>query len=101
MRIINYIEKIKKDSSHTNPEKYYLNGGCYIFAKNLNEYISGEILYLTEYEHFIVKYKKMYFDVTGNVTKKYSNSKSIKEDEVLKRKKIMKGIYQESERIGS
>ena len=43
----------------------------------------------------------MYFDVTGNVTKKYSNSKSIKEDEVLKRKKIMKGIYQGSERIGS
>lgn len=71
---------------------YYLNGGCYIFANKLKGKIGGEIKYLLDEYHFILKKDDKLYDAFGNVTKKYRNSRIISEEDALKRKKIIKSI---------
>lgn len=71
---------------------YYLNGGCYIFANKLKNKIGGEIKYLLDEYHFILKKDDKLYDASGNVTQKYKNSRIITEEDALKRKKIIKSI---------
>ena len=73
-------------------EHYYLNGGCYIFAKKLQSIIGGDLYYLVDEYHFILRYSNKYYDVTGNVTSRYKNCKMLTEIEFLSRKKLRSSI---------
>ena len=86
------IYKFKNKSKKQNPSYYYTHGGCYIFAKYLQQQIGGNIFYLTNYNHFILEYQNKYYDITGNVSKIYKNENMIKEEDAIKRKKIEKQI---------
>ncbi|MBO5388935.1 MAG: hypothetical protein J6A59_12540 [Lachnospiraceae bacterium] len=92
LEILNIITNINNNSDIEKPIHYYLNGGCYIFAKKLQNLVSGDILYLTTEHHFIVKYNKRLYDASGNVTNKYKYSKCITELEFNQREKLVKSI---------
>ena len=74
--------------------KYYLNGGCYVFAKEMKAVLGGNILYLLDDFHFVLNIGKKLYDASGNVTKKYKNSRHISEEEFLKRKRLGKEYKQ-------
>lgn len=86
------IETFKKNCNKSNPIYYYTHGGCYIFAKYLQEQIGGNIFYLKNYDHFILEYNNKFYDITGNVSKLYKNEKMLTEDEIKQRKNILKQI---------
>ena len=87
------IDNIIQSSNIKNPIHYYLNGGCYIFAKKLRELNPDvELIYLLREYHFVVKYDNKLYDVTGNVTNKYRGSTYISEEEFLRRTKLANSI---------
>ena len=86
--ILDIINEINKKSGIPNPTYYYLNGGCYIFAKGLQYNIGGSIRYLIKEYHCILERNGKLYDTTGNVTKKYKNSEYIGEEEFLNRPKL-------------
>lgn len=90
--ILNIINNINSNSNIAKPIHYYLNGGCYIFAKQLQSLIGGNIRYLTLEHHFVTEIQGKLFDTTGNVTNKYIKSKYISEKEFNNRDKLRKGI---------
>lgn len=92
LEILNIITNINNTSDMTKPIHYYLNGGCYIFAKKLKEMVGGNIVYLTLEHHFILMYNGKMYDTTGNVTNKYKNSRYITEEEFRQRDKLIKSI---------
>ena len=94
LETIQTIHQINTESGIENPVSYYLNGGCYIFAKQLQEKLGGKIWYLTVEHHFVVELNTRFYDSSGNVTKQYINSKRITEDEFMNRKKLVKAIKQ-------
>ena len=87
MGIEEIIRNIKKQTGKS--QYYYLNGGCYKFAKMLQDSIGGEIIYLVNEAHCVLKLNGKLYDVTGNVTVKYVGSRSISEEELLKRTKLV------------
>lgn len=89
---IQTIHQINNESGIENPVRYYLNGGCYIFAKQLQEKLGGKIWYLTVEHHFVVELNTRFYDSSGNITKQYINSKRITEDEFMNRKKLVTTI---------
>ena len=91
-QIIEIIRKINNNTNIKNPMHYYLNGGCYIFAKKLQEIIGGKLRYLTLEHHFVLEHNNKLYDTTGNVTNSYINSKYITESEFNSREKLRKGI---------
>lgn len=93
LEIVQTIHQINNDSGIENPVTYYLNGGCYIFAKQLQEKLGGKIWYLTVEHHFVVELNTRFYDSSGNVTKQYINSKRITESEFLKRPKLVSCIH--------
>lgn len=93
-RIEEKIKEIKENSKEKNPVEYFTKGGCYIFAKQLQEEFKGDIYYLLEYAHFVLNINGKFYDATGNVTNLYKSSRMIPEAEIMARKKIMKGIKQ-------
>lgn len=48
-------------------EDVFSNGYCYWFAEILHQRFNGKIFYLPIQNHFIVKIKDKYFDITGEV----------------------------------
>ena len=86
--ILKLIQELNKSSGLERPTYYYLNGGCYIFAKGLQYNIGGYIRYLIDDYHCVLEYKGKLYDTTGNVTKKYKDSRYISEDEFLNRPKL-------------
>lgn len=92
LEIIQTIHQINTESGIKNPVTYYLNGGCYIFAKQLQEKLGGKTWYLTVEHHFVVELNTRFYDSSGNVTKQYINSKRITEDELMNRKKLVTTI---------
>ena len=91
MNIIEEINKLKRESGETNPNYVFTHGKCYEFAKKLKETIGGEIVYLIGEEHAVVKLGDKIYDVTGNVTNAYKESRRISEEEMLHRYKYYKG----------
>lgn len=71
---------------------YYLNGGCYIFAKKLKNLVGGDLRYLTLENHFILELGNKLYDSTGNVTSKYSDSRYITEAEFNSRNKLRNSV---------
>lgn len=90
--VIDIISNINYTSGIKNPVHYYLNGGCYIFAKKLQSIVGGDLYYLVKDYHFLLKLLDKYYDASGNVTSKYSNCKMISEREFLSRKKLRDSI---------
>ena len=86
--IIQTIHQINSESGIKNPVQYYLNGGCYIFAKQLQEKVGGKLWYLLLEHHFVVGINNKFYDSSGNVTKQYINSKRITEEEFMSRQKL-------------
>lgn len=84
------IQRIKQSSNKTT--HYYLNGGCYKFAKILQYYIGGDIMYLLQEEHCVLKVGDKLYDATGNVTNKYKCSKMIDESVMVSRNKIVESL---------
>ena len=84
------MDKIISDlaSRLNNSVTYFLHGGCYIFAKQLRDTIGGDLFYLLDDYHFVVKVDDKFYDASGNVTKKYRDSRMITESEFLKRSKL-------------
>lgn len=90
--ISDFIEHSKK------PKEYYIHGGCYIFATYLKTRIKDiQIYYLKNEYHFIVEYQKKLYDITGNVTNKYKESKKISEEEMIQRYPKLIKQYRKSE----
>lgn len=82
---------IKRIICDTNKSvSYYLNGGCYVFAKALKSIIGGDILYLINDYHFVVKIENKLYDASGNVTKKYQSNKYLEEKDFFRRTKLVK-----------
>lgn len=69
---------------------YYINGGCYIFASKLKQLVGGDILYLVNEYHFVLKLDNKLYDASGNVTSKYRGSRFITEQEFMQRKRLVK-----------
>ena len=92
MEVTQIIQELNKTSGIKNPVYYYLNGGCYIFAKQLQQIIGGAIYYLLLEHHFVVEINNKFYDASGNVTKKYKDCKKIAEEEFQKRIKLKKSI---------
>ena len=90
--IIQIIQNININSGLQNPTYYYKNGGCYIFAKQLQSLIGGKLRYLLLEQHFVLEYNNKLYDTTGNVTNAYKNSKYITESAFLMRPKLCNGI---------
>ena len=86
--INNLVYKLNK------PIPFFLNGGCLIFAKELQNIVGGEILYLKEEAHVVLKLNNKLFDASGNVTNIYKNSSCLNEKELLERPKILKSLSQ-------
>lgn len=93
LEIIDIINDFKNNCNVKNPVWFYTHGGCYQFCKILQKQIGGDIYYLPLYQHFILFYNHKFYDITGNVTYTYQNETLIKEEDILKRKKIMSGFY--------
>lgn len=92
MAILNIINQINTKSGIKNPIYYYLNGGCYVFAKQLQEKVGGIIWYLTVEHHFVVEINNKLYDSSGNVTSSYLHSKRISEKEFMNRPKLVNCI---------
>lgn len=94
MKVLDTIHQLNTRSGFKNPINYYLNGGCYIFAKKLQEQIGGKLWYLLVEQHFVIELNNKFYDSSGNVTKQYINSKRITEEEFRSRKKLYSSIAQ-------
>ncbi|MBO5389165.1 MAG: hypothetical protein J6A59_13750 [Lachnospiraceae bacterium] len=92
MSIDNIIRGINSNTNIKNPIHFYLNGGCYIFAKKLQEIIGGNLRYLTLEHHFVLEHNNKLYDTTGNVTNSYINSKYITELEFNSREKLRNSV---------
>jgi hypothetical protein len=94
------ISFIKKFSRFSDAEEMFTQGLCYWFAYILYTRFNGEIYYVDRQEyfnqkvqdtrcvinHFITKIDDSFYDITGDVTWKYTNPipwKSIEEDDPL------------------
>ena len=86
--IEDYISKILIDTNKT--AYYYLNGGCYIFASKLKQLLGGDILYLVNEYHFVLRLNNKLYDASGNVTNTYKASKFISESDFFKRNRLVK-----------
>jgi hypothetical protein len=87
-----YIRQILKETKKE--VNYFLNGGCYIFAKKLKGiFTNGNILYLLKEYHFVFEYEHKFYDASGNVSQKYANSKYIYEEDFLQRKKLVREFF--------
>lgn len=74
MNIIDWIESYK--SKVKQPVNVYLNGKCLVFAKAVKEaFPEAEIYYLPDEIHFVCKLNGKLYDIRGNVTKIYKDSK--------------------------
>ena len=64
----------------TDVRRAFTEGCCYWFAYILKGRFpeSARIIYLPEASHFVTKIGEKFYDITGNVTKKYARNK--KED---------------------
>lgn len=82
LSILNIINELKLNTGLDNPVYFFTHGGCYKFAKMLQFEIGGEIYYIKAYQHFVLKYNGLLYDVTGNVTKLYKNEKMILESDM-------------------
>lgn len=85
--IINNLVKSTKKTRH-----FYLNGGCYVFGKLLQEIVGGDLIYLVSEYHFVLRLNNKLYDASGNVTNKYKSAKFISEQEFLQRDKLVKSI---------
>lgn len=92
IEIVELINEINKRSGLERPTYYYTHGGCYIFAKYLQQNIGGNIRYLIKEYHCVLEKNGKLYDTTGNVTKIYKNSEYITEEEFLNRPKLHKTI---------
>jgi len=86
-------EKILEITEYGRLMYYYLNGGCYIFAKELQRYFDGKIYYLLNEYHIVIKINGKLYDASGNVSEKYKYSRKMTEDEFLSRKKLSGSIF--------
>ena len=76
MNIIDWIESYKVKVKQ--PTNVYLNGKCLVFAKAVKEaFPEAEIYYLPEEIHFVCKLNGKLYDIRGNVTKIYKDSKKL------------------------
>lgn len=74
MDIIDWIESYKAKIKQ--PVNVYLNGKCLVFAKAVKEaFQEAEIYYLPDEIHFVCKLNGKLYDIRGNVTKIYKDSK--------------------------
>lgn len=64
--VLNFINGFKKRHP-IEIEDVFSNGYCYWFAEILHQRFYGKIFYLPIKNHFIVKIKNKYFDITGEV----------------------------------
>lgn len=66
--ILLFIKRFEK-SEHT-----FTNGCCYWFTQILRQRFGGNTMYLPVFGHFIQEINGRLYDVTGDVTDKYSNA---------------------------
>lgn len=76
------LEKISKFLSLLNSKcekefSYYLHGGCLEYAKRLQEYVGGKIVYERQLQHFLLYKDGYFFDRRGNVTKQINQQNII------------------------
>lgn len=67
--ITNIIEQIKYDYNLSVYDG--LHGNCLIFANLLKELVGGEIIYIPNEFHFVLRNKGKLYDIRGNVTNLY------------------------------
>lgn len=69
-------EILKFIANFDGAQSTFMNGCCYWFAHILRERFSGgDILYEMIDGHFLWKYEGHYYDVRGDVTDRYLNTK--------------------------
>ena len=89
--VVDYIEKLNRESGYKNPVHEFTHGKCLIFALALKErFPIGSILYIPEGYHFVFRYNGNIYDATGNVTKRYYNANHLSFAEFLRRNKLTK-----------
>ena len=81
--ITNLVKTLEKDQG------YYLNGGCYEFARAFIDKYGGIIRYLILEYHVVVELGGKLYDSSGNVTSKYNLSRYISGEELMLRNKIL------------
>ena len=86
------IKDIKDNSKYSRPVFEYTHGKCYEFAKELRSRLGGEIVYLVNIEHALLKINNKLYDVTGNVSKVYIGEKEITEEDMLKKYKCFREV---------
>ena len=75
--ILEFINKFKQYEKDSILVKTFTEGFCYYFALILKERFDGEIVYIKEFDHFVLKKDEFLFDITGNVSKKYKDCKIV------------------------
>lgn len=93
-KILFFINEFKKFEKNNVLVKTFTTGYCYYFALILNHRFGGNILYCCEEGHFITKIGNYMYDITGNVTNKYKNSKLLTEKEWKENKTIVYGCIE-------
>lgn len=85
------IEAIVRETATSLGKTVYelLNGGCLAFALALQKKTGGTLRYLVNEYHVVLDLNGKLYDASGNVTKQYSNSKYITEDELMKRRTLI------------
>lgn len=90
--VLTIIDELNKNSGIENSVSYFLNGGCFLFAKELQGKLGGILQYLLVEHHVILEIDGILYDSSGNVTSKYEKSKYITENELRQRPKLFNTI---------
>ncbi len=76
---LEWIDRFKYKGSKHEPTmiEVFTNGLCYVFAEWLSKRLyHSKIVYLKNERHYVVKYKKRLYDITGDVTEQFKNEET-------------------------
>lgn len=72
-KILSFINQFNASTGREQIEECFTSGMCYWFAFLLaNRFPGGEIVYAVVENHFAYKYDKYVYDITGDITNKYT-----------------------------
>lgn len=64
------FEDVKKNLLINHKKEDYLNGGCYVFAKEVQKAYGGEIYINRVEEHCGIMYENSLYDIVGKIKNK-------------------------------
>lgn len=90
-KIIFFITEFKKFDNNNAIVKTFTIGYCYYFALILSHRFGGKILYDKNEGHFVTKIGRYIYDINGDITEKYKNTKLLEEKEWKENEQIVYG----------